>query len=105
VSEKRVKQELRQAQICWASGYLSALEAMTAGCLVMAGAKNELKQDYWLELEARVHLLSAESQFKFYLKQVINQPQVSFNQIKVNLKFVNQQGWRRLVAAYQALYF
>ena len=103
--EDRVKQELHQAQICWASGYLSALEAMAAGCLVMAGAKNELKQDYWSELEAYVHLLSAESQFKFYLEQVINQPQISFNQIKVNLKFVNQRGWRRLVAAYQALYF
>ena len=105
VSEKQVKQELRQAQICWASGYLSVLEAMAAGCVVEVGAENELKQDYWSELETQVYLLSAESQFKFYLEQVINQPQISFNQIKVNLKFVSRQGWSKLATTYQSLYF
>jgi glycosyltransferase involved in cell wall biosynthesis len=47
LDEKQVRSELRLAQLCFASGYLSALEGLAAGCKVVVGAQHQLRQDYW----------------------------------------------------------
>lgn len=38
---------LEKASICFAGGYLSALEALNYGCELWTGAKTPVKKDYW----------------------------------------------------------
>lgn len=37
----------KKAEICFAGGYLAALEALSNGCKLMVGWNNSLKRDYW----------------------------------------------------------
>ncbi len=37
----------KKSQICFAGGYLVALEALSSGCKLMVGWDNTLKKDYW----------------------------------------------------------
>lgn len=38
---------LKKKEICFAAGYLSAMEAVSFGCKLMVGWSNPLKKDYW----------------------------------------------------------
>lgn len=42
---------LKKADICIPGGYLSYIEAKTAGCKIMTFADNPLKKDYWEEIK------------------------------------------------------
>lgn len=44
---KQIEPHLQTAQIAVVGGYLSGLEALAAGCKVLAVADHQLKQDYW----------------------------------------------------------
>lgn len=69
-NDTKVKELLRQARVIIAGGYLSALEAWTAGCEVIALADNQLKQDYWLlsPFSLWVHLATSESELTELLR-------------------------------------
>lgn len=41
------KSYYRKASICFASGYLTALEALNNNCKLMVGSTNPIKEDYW----------------------------------------------------------
>ena len=38
---------LEKASICFAGGYLSALEALNNGCTLWFGSDTPIKKDYW----------------------------------------------------------
>ncbi len=58
------KPYLRKAQICFASGYLTILEAMANKCLVITAYNNVLKKDYFTDTPLSSGMISVNSSKK-----------------------------------------
>ncbi len=105
VNEERVESELRSAQICFAGGYLSALEGLAAGCVVIAGVNNQLKQDYWHDWSQSERVLVIDEVEQ--MKKILSNPQKIFNPAKViqNKKWAEEKTWDRIADLYWKAYF
>jgi len=70
--EKKVNQLLAESHWCLATGYLSALEALSCGCQVIAIANNPLKVNYWQKskLINWIHLVKDYRQLKDLFLQI-----------------------------------
>ena len=101
VNEKVVKRELRLASVCFASGYLSALEAMAAGCVVVAGAENELKEAYWQGWKEKVTVFNNHLESAKFLSEIIL---VDQQRLLKNLGWVKVQTWNKIVKKYLEYY-
>jgi len=101
VNEKVVKRELRLASICFASGYLSALEAMAAGCVVVVGAENELKEAYWQGWKKKVAVFNSLFKLAKFLSEMIL---VDQQRLLKNLGWVKVQTWNKIVKKYLEYY-
>ncbi len=104
VHEEQVESELRSAQICFAGGYLSALEAMAAGCRVFVGADNQLKYDYWQDWgeNGRVLVFTSAEEIKLFLLKP--QPILNTAQVMQNKKWAEKQTWDKIADLYWDLY-
>jgi glycosyltransferase involved in cell wall biosynthesis len=101
VNERQVRSELRSAQLCFASGYLSALEGLAARCLVIVGASSQLRHDYWHKWRYRFELVSTPQWFIDFLKQG---EFLNSKQVKQNPEWVKSQTWERIAEGYLEFY-
>ena len=105
INEPSLQHELAQAQICFTGGYLSALEAMAAGCVVISGFDQQLKQDYWQlgEIGQRVKA-GGQIILSQTLRQYWQQRRAMIAQVKFNYAWVKQLSWEQVAQEYEQLY-
>ena len=89
VDETEVRKQLKSAHACFAGGYLSALEAMAAGCLVLVGSDNVLKTDYWQlgEFGQRVDLVESADGINNFIKSSLKNSLKNLTQLEDNWLF------------------
>ncbi|MBD3250134.1 MAG: glycosyltransferase [Candidatus Pacebacteria bacterium] len=102
VKEAEVKDRLRSAHFCFAGGYLSALEAMAQGCVVLAAGKNPLKQDYWLlsDLNGPVKVAIAPDELVSWIREYSQEEADRFTQGKRAQVLANKFGWEQIANQY-----
>lgn len=104
VDETKISTQLAPAHLCFASGYLSALEGLSAGCLVVVGSANQLKKDYWSmsELASIIKICETENELVTVLKQA--QQLVADYDVTANSTWTKQYNWQTIAAVYSEIY-
>jgi len=102
--EKKIANLLTGAKWCVASGYLSALEALSGGCEVIVIADNQLKQDYWQlwELRKSLHLVKNLQEMNKVIKKIGDSKIVLKN---TAINFNKKYSWEKLTHQYLQIYF
>ncbi len=103
-SEQQTSQQLVQAQFCFAGGYLSAIEAMALGCVVLVATQNPVKKDYRQMSKLRDKLVTINNSEE--LIKVFNKPQslLLTEKIKQNMAWAKQQSWDEIAQLYLKIY-
>lgn len=104
LSENKVKEQLKSSSICIASGYLSTLEALAAGCIVLAIGHNGIKKDYWQmsEVGSKVKIVENYNQVVKFLKQ--SKLLVKNYNPSSNLAWLKQKTWQEIAELYLESY-
>lgn len=97
---------LSKARFCFASGYLSLLEAMANKCIVLTGYDNDLKKDYYLKTPFSDWIYSsnnpeilARNIIHFYINGKLAQKNT-----ESGYNWVRKQTWEKLVNDYFSLW-
>lgn len=97
---------IADANVVFASSYLSMLEAMVSGRLVFAGYDNPVKKDYLKMSPFSKYIITANSpnvikdKILYYLKH----PSKMRNKIMKSRKWANNQSWDHVVETYLKLW-
>ncbi len=92
--EEQVQSELRSAHICFASGYLSALEGLAAGCKVLVGAQHQLRVDYWELSKLKQHIMVVKN-IEESLKLLTDSKKVT-EQLAIDFAWIQNFSWQKL---------
>jgi len=96
---------LHQAQLCFVGGYLSALEAMAAGCLALASFQHQLKKDYWQLGQMSDWVICGQpAQLQKKIEQYLAAPGGFGTQVKSNYQQVKEMSWERVSELYEGFY-
>jgi len=100
LSENKVREQLEKSSACFASGYLSALEGLAAGCTVLVIAHNQLKKDYWQmsKIGDKVQILEDSKQVVETLK--LAKQFIKNNNFSQNLSWLKQRSWQKTAQLY-----
>src|SRR3989344_5941704 len=97
---------LSKARFCFASGYLSILEAMANKCIILTGYDNDLKKDYYLDTPFSKWINSsnnpeilAKKIIRFYFNTKLTQ-----NAIESGYNWIKGQTWETLLNDYLSLW-
>lgn len=97
---------LQESQICFASGYLSALKSLAGGCLTVTACETQLKQDYWLNSPFADRIFCADDslQLEKFLAEYITQPSRFLSRVQRGHSWSRHQSWDKLAGDYQQIY-
>ena len=100
------KPYISKSRFCFASGYLTILEAMADKCVVFTGYDNDLKRDYYLDTPFSAWINSsnnpeelAQKIVRYYLNSKLSQ-----NSMESGYNWVKNQTWEKLVNDYLSLW-
>jgi glycosyltransferase involved in cell wall biosynthesis len=99
LGEESLAERLKKADIVIVGGYLSALEALAAGCRVIAAADNPLKKDYWLQSELG-DLVEVVVSSKELAEKIVSYRPAKHDASAISERF----SWNKLAEAYLSLY-
>lgn len=104
LNSKQVRQYLLSSRFCFAGGYLSAVEAMAAGCVVLTAAGNPLKKDYWQLSDLGAKIIIPDNVDE--LVKILEQLPVLAQKMDLtgNKTWALQQTWDKVVQMYISLY-
>ncbi len=97
---------LQDSQICFASGYLSALKSLAGGCLTVTACETQLKRDYWLNspFVDRLFCVDDPLQLEKFLADYMTQPSRLLGKIQRGHSWSRHQSWDKLAGDYQQIY-
>lgn len=104
LNEEQVYQELIQAQVAFVGGYLAALEALAAGCMVITAAGNDLKLDYW-QMSQLSQKIIVNADLEELEETLAKLPDLLQNfRLEDNNWLLSNYTWGNIVELYQKLY-
>lgn len=97
---------LAKAHVCFASGYLTILEAMANKCLVLCAYDNALKKDYYNLAPFKKWIISSDSALKIakILKDFSRYESKYRKMIEEGYNWATNQTWEKLSNQYIALW-
>ncbi|MFH2118684.1 MAG: hypothetical protein ABII10_03035, partial [Candidatus Paceibacterota bacterium] len=97
---------LKKAQIVFAGGYLSILEAFAYRCVVVAAEKNPLKKDYYLRSPFAnwITVVNSPADLKRWLTAWEKNPRLVRRSIEQAHAWVKNQTWQSVTDQYIKLY-
>jgi len=98
----RVERHLSEASICFCSGYLTLLEAMSNRCIPVAAFENSLKKSYYTDTPFANWIVAGDDPKKLYddsQKLLRNSESRNFA-----FKWVKNQKWETLAEAYMNIW-
>lgn len=104
VQEPQAK--LQQAQLAVVGGYLSALEALAAGCVTLATAQHRLKEDYWhlSPFNSYLHLFLTPIELEQTLTAYQQQPEQFQAAVQAGQQWALSQTWQSLADQVEMAY-
>lgn len=104
LTEAQVEQQLASADSCVVGGYLSAMEALAAGCRVVVTAQHPLKKDYWQMSSLKEKVMMAEdSKELIKILEKLLKPADSAK-IRHNQAWAKEQTWQKIAKLYFSFY-
>lgn len=97
---------LRAAKYCFASGYLTIMEALANRCLVFTAYNNPLQKDYYELTPFKKYIISTLNpvQLLKYFKYYNNHTEMTNKIIERGYEWVKLQSWEKLVDLYLKLW-
>jgi len=97
---------LKKSQICFASGYLTILEAMAHRCLVLTAYDNPLKKDYYRQTPFKNWIISSDNSAEIteVIKAFTKNEKEFSKMINEGYNWVKSQSWEKLSKQYLALW-
>lgn len=106
LDQPSLAKEMKNAQLCFVGGYLSALQSLAAGCVTLASYDQPLKQAYWQKSELTGRVLVTNSALKLakIITNYLNNPEDHWDQLKKNRAWAAQQSWGKIAEVYEQVY-
>jgi glycosyltransferase involved in cell wall biosynthesis len=97
---------LKKAQIVFAGGYLSILEAFAYKCAVVAAEKNPLKKDYYLmsPFASWITVVNEPADLEHWLAMAENNPRRIQRLVDQAYSWVKNQTWQAITDEYIKIY-
>ena len=96
----------RKAKYCFASGYLTILEALANKCLVFCAYNNNLQRDYYELAPFRKYIICSMNSRELYekFKYYQRNPKQSERLIKDGYHWIKNQTWEKMVKNYLTIW-